>query len=84
MIQWLIQMWNVELFESGDNIFLNSECGKTVDQLAHNPIATEELLRWNDTNRKPFASTLYKFLLVMLCAAVRKAAILQMKWLRAR
>ncbi len=61
-----------------------SECRKTVYQLANNPIAKGELLRSNDTNRKPFASILYTFLLVMLCAAVRKAAVLQMKWLRAR
>ncbi len=54
------------------------------DQLAYNPIAEGKFLRWNDTNRKPFASILYKFLLVVLCAAVRKAAVLQMKWLRAR
>ncbi len=54
------------------------------DQLAYNPIAEGKCLRWSDTNRKPFASILYKFLLVMLCAAVRKAAVLQMKWLRAR
>ncbi len=54
------------------------------DQLAQNPIAKGKFLKWNDTNRKPFASILYKFLLVMLCAAVRKAAVLQMKWLRAR
>ncbi len=60
------------------------ECRKTVDQWANNPIAKGKLLRGNDTNRKPFASILYKFLLVMLCAAVRKAAVLQMKWLRAR
>ncbi len=59
------------------------ECRKTADQLGNNPIAKGELLRWNDTKRKPFASILYKFLLVMLCAAVRKAAVLQMKWLRA-
>ncbi len=51
------------------------------DQLTYNPIAEGKFLRWNDTNRKPFASILYKFLLVMLCAAVRKAAVLQMKWL---
>ncbi len=61
-----------------------SECKKTVDQLGNNPIGKGELLRWNDTNKKTFASILYKFLLVMLCAAVRKAAVLQMKWLRAR
>ncbi len=54
------------------------------DQLAQNPIAEGKFLKWKDTNRKPFASILYKFLLVMLCAAVRKAAVLQMKWLRAR
>ncbi len=60
------------------------ECRKTVDQLANNPIAKGELVRRNDTNRKPFASILYQFLLVMLCAAARKAAILQMKWLMAR
>ncbi len=83
MIQWLIQMWDVELVESGQYI-PQSECRKTVDQLANNPVAKGELLRWNDTNRKPFASILYKFLLVMLCAAVRKAAVLQMKWLKAR
>ncbi len=76
MIQWLIQMWDVELVERGG--------GKTVDQLANNPIGKGELLWWNDTNRKPFASILYKFLLVMLCAAVRKAAVLQMQRLRAR
>ncbi len=57
---------------------------KRVDQLANNPIAKGELVRRNDTNRKPFASILYQFLLVMLRAAVRKAAVLQMKWLRAR
>ncbi len=45
---------------------------ETEDQLAYNPIAIGKFLRWNDTNRKPFASILYKFLLVMLCAAVRK------------
>ncbi len=54
------------------------------DQLAYNPIAEWKFLKWNDTNRKPFASILYKFLLVMLCAAAHKAAVLQMKWLRAR
>ncbi len=58
--------------------------GKTVDQLANNPIAKGELLRWNDTKRKSFAIILYKSLLVMLCEAVRKATVLQMKWLRAR
>ncbi len=84
MIQWLIQMWDIKLVESGGNIFLNPKCRKTVDQLANNPIAKLELLRWNDTNRKPFASILCTFLLVMLCAVVRKAAILQMKWLRTR
>ncbi len=42
------------------------------------------VVKVNGTNRKPFASILYKFLLVVLCAAVRKAAVLQMKWLRAR
>ncbi len=61
-----------------------SECRKTVDQLANNPIAKGELLNRNDTNGKPFASILYKFLLVMLCAAAHKAAVLQMKLLRAR
>ncbi len=54
------------------------------DQLVYNPIAEGKFLRWNDTNRKLFASILYKFLLVMLCAAVRKAAVLQMKWLKVR
>ncbi len=54
------------------------------DQLAYNPIAEGKFLKWNDTNSKPFASILYKFFPVMLCAAVRKAAVLQMKWLRAR
>ncbi len=53
MIQWLIQMWDVELFESGGNIFLNASVEKTVDQLANNSIA-----KGNDTNRKPFASIL--------------------------
>ncbi len=81
MIQWLIQMWDVELVESGGNIFLNPSVEK---RLANNPIAKGNLLRWNDTNRRPIASILYKFLLVMLCSAVRKAAVLQMKWLRAR
>ncbi len=52
-----------------------SEFRKTVDQLIDNPIAKGELLKWNDTNRKPFASILYKFLLMMLCAAVHKAAV---------
>ncbi len=61
-----------------------SERWEMDDQLAQNPIAEGKFLKWNDTNRKPFASILYKFLLVMLCAAVRKAAVLQMKWLRAR
>ncbi len=61
-----------------------SERRKTVDQLAYNPIDKEELLRRNSTNRKPFASILYKFWLVMACAAVRKAAVLQIKWLRTR
>ncbi len=55
-----------------------------VDQLAYNPIAEGELLRWNDTNNNPFAGILYKFLTAMLCVAVRKAAALQMEWLRAR
>ncbi len=41
-----------------------------VDQLAINKIAKVEFLRWNDTNRKPFDSILYKYLLMMLCAAV--------------
>ncbi len=63
----------------GQNI-PQSECRKTVDQLANNPIAKGELLKWNDTNRKPFASILYTFLLVMFCAAVREAAVLQMMW----
>ncbi len=40
------------------------------------------VVKVNGTNRKPFASILYKFLLVVLCAAVCKAADLQMKWLR--
>ncbi len=77
-------MWDVELVENGGNIFLNPSVEKTVDQLANNPIAKGELWRWNDTNRKPLASILYKFLLVMLCAAVRKPVVLQMKWLRER
>ncbi len=81
MIQWLIQVWDDELVKNGA---IYSECRKTVDQLANNPIAKEVLLRWNDTKRKPFASILYKFLLVKLCAAVHKAAVLQMKWLWAR
>ncbi len=54
------------------------------DQLAYNPIAEGKFLRWNDTNRKSFASILYKFLLVMVCAAVRKTAILKMNGLRSR
>ncbi len=54
------------------------------DQLAYNPIAEGKFLKWNDTNGKPFASNLYKFVLVMLYAAVRKAAVLQTKRLRAR
>ncbi len=61
-----------------------SERREVEDQLAYNPIAEGKFLRWNDTNRKAFASILYKFFLVMLCAAVRKAAALQMKWLSAR
>ncbi len=84
MIQWLIKMWDVELGGKLGQYFPQSECRKTVDQLGNNPIPKGEFLRWNDTNRKPFASILCKFLLVMLCAAVRKAALLQMKWLRAR
>ncbi len=84
MIQWPIQMWGVELLESGPIYIPNSECRKTVDQVAYNAIAKGELLRWNDTNWKPFASILYKFILVMLCAAVCKAAVLQMEWLSAR
>ncbi len=32
---------------------------KMVDQLAYNPIAEEELLRWNDPKRKHFARILY-------------------------
>ncbi len=84
MIQWLIQMWDVELGGKLAQYIPQIECRKTVDQLGNNPIAKGELLRWNDTNRKPFASILYKFLVVMLCAAVRKAAVLQMKCLRAR
>ncbi len=83
MIQWLIQMWDVGLVESGGNIFLNPSVEK-VDQLANNPFAKGELFNWNDTNSKPFASILYKFLLVMLCAAVRISAVLLMKWLRSR
>ncbi len=55
-----------------------------IDKLAYNPIAEGELLMWNDTNRKPFASILYKSLLVMPCVAVRKAVVSQLKWLRAR
>ncbi len=47
------------------------------DDLAYNPIAEGQLLRWNDTNRKAFTSNLYKSLLVMLCAAVCKAAVFQ-------
>ncbi len=54
------------------------ECRNTVGQLANNPIAKGELLRRNDTNKKPFDSILYKFLLVMLCAAVCKAAVLRL------
>ncbi len=46
------------------------------DQLAYNSIADGKFLRWNDTKSKPFASILYEFLRVMLCAAVRKAAVL--------
>ncbi len=84
MIQWLIQMWDVELGGKLGQYIPQTEYRKTVDQLANNPIAKGELLRWNETNRKPFASILFKILLVMLCAAVRKAAVLQMKWLRAR
>ncbi len=84
MIQWLIQLWDVELGGKIWQYIPQFECRKTVDQLGNNPIAKGELLRWNDTNRKPFASILYEFLLVMLCAAFRKAAVWQMKWLRAR
>ncbi len=40
------------------------------DQLAYNPITQVELLLWNDTNRKPFASISYEFLLLMLSAAL--------------
>ncbi len=69
MIQWLIQMWDVEPVERGGNIFLNPSVEK---RLANNPIAKGELLRWNDTNRKPFASILYKFLLVMLCGPLAR------------
>ncbi len=54
------------------------KCRKTEDQLANSPVGGE-LLRWNDTNREPFAGILYKFLLVMLCTVVHKAAVLQMK-----
>ncbi len=57
MIQWLIQMCDVELVGSGANIFLIS-----VDQLAYNSIAKGELLRWNDTKRKPFASSFVSIL----------------------
>ncbi len=60
--------------------YMTSEFDKLIDS----SIAKGKFLRWNDTNRKLFASILYQFLLVMLCAAVRKAALLQMKWLRAR
>ncbi len=76
MIQWLSQIWDAELVKSRGNIFLNPSVQKRENQLANNPIAKGELLRWKDTNRKPFASILYKFLLVMFCAAVRKAAAL--------
>ncbi len=50
-----------------------------VDQLAYNLIAEGELFRRNDRNKKLLASILYKFLLVMLCAAVCKVAVMQMK-----
>ncbi len=40
------------------------------DQLAYNPITQGELLLWSDTNRKPFASILFKFFCVMLSAAL--------------
>ncbi len=55
-----------------------------VDQLAYEPIAEGELLRGNDTNKKTFASILYRFFLVMLCAAIRQAAFSQIKWVRTR
>ncbi len=51
-----------------------SEWREIVDQVTYNPNAEGEFLRWNDTNRKPLARRLCKFLLVMLCSAVRKAA----------
>ncbi len=50
-----------------------------VDQLAYNSIAEGELFRRNDTNRTLLASILYKFLLVMPCAAVCMVAVMQMK-----
>ncbi len=56
-----------------------SEGKQAVDQLAYNPIAKGKLQGWKDLNRKPFASILYKFLLVMLCADACKAAVLQIK-----
>ncbi len=51
---------------------------KMENELAYNLIAEGELLRWNDTNWQPFVSFFYKFFLVMLNAAVRKVAVLQM------
>ncbi len=76
MIQWPIQMRDVERVERVDNIYGS--------HLAYNPIAEGEWLWWNDTNRKSFTGILYKSLLVMFYAAVWKAVVLQMKWLRAR
>ncbi len=55
-----------------------------VEHLAVNLIAEGELFRCNDTNRKPIVIILYKLLLVMLWAAVRKAAISQVNQLMAR
>ncbi len=54
--------------------FSQPERRKVVEQLAFDPIG-EWLFGWNDTNRMPFASVVYKFLLVMFRGAVRKAVV---------
>ncbi len=50
-----------------------------VEQLASNAMGKEELFRQNDINRMSFASILYEFLHVMLCATARRAAFWQME-----
>ncbi len=79
MIQWLIQMWNVELIERGGNIFLIPSVGrwKISWHIIRLPKGScEGEMTWIGS---PLPAFCIFFLLGMFCAAVRKPAVSQMK-----